>query len=334
MNRKLKLIILAVSLCIMALLALGVFLTKRMTETTSRLDRLAARSDEMTDKISRLMEQDEAVSQAGAAVRPERDADPEAPETETQTEKTADPWKTGETAETESEEAAEAESVHQTEWEPGRFESESETISEAADGKETEAADEAVTEEDKGKRRPLPVHHVIFVGDSRTVGMGKAEVQTGDDCVYIGESGEGYDWFTETGIDLLDTAIRAYPDSPVIYNLGVNDCSAVNAYIEVYHEMEKAYPNTEFYYMSVNPVTEDSKLVPNTDIIAFNRQLKNAFPQNYIDTWSWMTREGFEDVDGIHYSEDQYCLIHDYAVRAVLGAAAAAQHPVSQSSRN
>ena len=160
-------------------------------------------------------------------------------------------------------------------------------------------------------------HHVIFVGDSRTVGMGRAEEKIGDECVYIGESGEGYNWLIEYGIDLLDEAIRAHPNDPVIFNFGVNDCEAINAYIDVYHEIEAGYPNTKFYYMSVNPVTKESEHVPLSDVLAFNRRLKAAFPDQYIDTCSWMIRGGYEDVDGIHYSQEQYRKIHDYAVLGV-----------------
>ena len=179
------------------------------------------------------------------------------------------------------------------------------------------------TETPLTEEEPLSIaHHVIFVGDSRTVGMGKAEAHRADSCTYIGESGEGYRWFIEEGLDQMDTAIRSLPDAPVVFNLGVNDCDHIDAYIEVYKEIEAAYPSTDFYYMSVNPVTKDSTHVPLSDIFAFNRKMRSAFPDQYIDTCSWMIREGFEDVDGVHYSEKQYCRIHDFAVRAVLASKA------------
>ena len=52
----------------------------------------------------------------------------------------------------------------------------------------------------KGADKPLPEHHLIFVGDSRTVGMGEAEMEIGDGCTYVGAVGEGYSWFAETGL--------------------------------------------------------------------------------------------------------------------------------------
>ncbi len=167
---------------------------------------------------------------------------------------------------------------------------------------------EALTEE------AIPAaHQVIFVGDSRTVGMGQAEKY--DDCLYIGQSGEGYSWFIDSGLDQMDEAIRSHPGCPVVFNLGVNDCDAIDAYIELYHTILAAYADTNFYFMSVNPVTEDSLLVPNTDVITFNQKLQSTFPEQYIDTFSWMSDKGFESVDGVHYSQKQYRKIHDYAVR-------------------
>ena len=185
-----------------------------------------------------------------------------------------------------------------------------------AEGRPDEGFDEKVSE---SVQEALPEHQLIFVGDSRTVGMGKAEAHLHDRCVYVGESGEGCDWFIEYGIDQMDEAIRRHRHAPVIFNLGVNDCDHVDEYIEVYHEIEKGYPDTVFYYMSVNPVTKDSPHVPLSDILEFNQKLKAAFPDQYIDTCSWMISGGFEDVDGVHYSEEQYCAIHDFAVKAVTG---------------
>lgn len=188
-----------------------------------------------------------------------------------------------------------------------------------AEGTETVYETETETESETEPPIPIPVnHHVIFVGDSRTVGMGRAEAHHNDFCTYIGESGEGYNWLIDYGIDLMDAAIRQWPGAPVIYNFGVNDCSSINAYLEVYHALERGYPDTEFYYMSVNPVTEESPHVPLSDVLAFNRKLKAEFPDQYIDTCSWMLKAGYEDVDGVHYTEKQYCAIHDFAVRAIL----------------
>lgn len=211
-------------------------------------------------------------------------------------------------------------------------ESAAESTGSQAAGQAGSIASSAYFTDEELRRVRRSIHHVIFVGDSRTVGMGEAEAKIGDGCVYIGEPGEGYSWLVEFGIEQMDEAIRAYPNSPVVFNFGVNDCDAVHAYIELYHEIERGYPDTKFYYMSVNPVTEESLNVPLTDVLAFNRVMKSAFPDQYIDTCTWMIRGGFEDVDGVHYSRDQYRKIHDYAVLSIqkLKSAGGSQEPPDQ----
>ena len=173
------------------------------------------------------------------------------------------------------------------------------------------------SEEDMSERK------VIFVGDSRTVGMGWAEEETGDRCVYIGESGEGLRWFEEEGYDEMADAIRKAPNLPVVFNLGVNDVPdeyAIGHYLEEYAEVEEAFPDTVFYYMSVNPVNEDMEEAVTDDMItSFNAQIKAAYPDTYIDTYTWMKKEGFETIDGIHYTQEQYRAIHDYALRQIFG---------------
>ena len=164
-------------------------------------------------------------------------------------------------------------------------------------------------------------HKVIFVGDSRTVGMGRAvgsEEGSKDSCIYIGRDGEGLEWFRRAGLTQMQRAIEENPYSPVVFNLGVNDADEIWNYISFYQELEASYPETSFYYMSVGPVTEESFTVPDSDVAAFNEQLREAFPEQYIDIYSRMKADGFETVDGVHYTESQYRKIHDFAVDAII----------------
>ena len=170
----------------------------------------------------------------------------------------------------------------------------------------------------KAASAPLPTHHLIFVGDSRTVGMGEAEAEIQDSCTYIGEVGEGYRWFTESGLSQMEDAIKAHPDSPVVLNLGVNDLDAIEDYLALYQTFSSAYPDTDFYFLSVNPVTEQAKHVTNMEIAAFNEKLKSAFPDQYLDSNVYLRSMEFESPDGVHYSYDTYRMIHDYAVRQIL----------------
>ena len=151
----------------------------------------------------------------------------------------------------------------------------------------------------------------IWVGDSRTVGMGKA-MDNAD--IYIGESGEGYYWMDETGLPLLIEAIASYPELPVIFNFGVNDDENLPNYLTLYRALEEQYPDTDFYYLSVNPIEPTlCKNISNEEISAFNQALKEEYPNTYIDSFTFLMVNETVTIDGIHYSEDDYRAIYDFA---------------------
>ena len=189
--------------------------------------------------------------------------------------------------------------------------------------KDASSQDAAASEDPAAKEEPAgpasrPAGHplrAVFVGDSRTVGMEKAEKDSECDCIYIGMSGEGYDWFYEEGCLLLEDVLREDSSLPVIYNLGVNDCSNISHYLSLYRELEKAWPNTDFYYLAVNPVTDDSFHVTNDEIDYFNSRLKAAFGNRFWDSNAWLRENGCDYVDGVHYSEETYRDIHDFALK-------------------
>ena len=151
----------------------------------------------------------------------------------------------------------------------------------------------------------------IWVGDSRTVGMGKA-MDNAD--IYIGESGEGYYWLNETGLPLIIEAIAEYPELPVIFNFGVNDDENLPNYLVLYQALEEQYPDTQFYYLSVNPIEPTlCTNISNEEISAFNQALKEEYPDTYIDSFTFVMIGEIVTIDGVHYSEDDYRAIYDYA---------------------
>ena len=188
---------------------------------------------------------------------------------------------------------------------------ETETEKASVPDKQTAAALAAIA----ASQSELPEHQLIFVGDSRTVGMGDAEADYGDSCLYVGAVGEGYSWFADTGITQMEDAMEKYPEAPVILNLGVNDLDMIDHYVELYHSFQDSYPKHSFYFMSVNPVTEKSAHVTNMEISAFNSRLREEFPQQYLDCNTYLRTQDFESADGVHYSGDTYRMIHDYVVR-------------------
>ena len=61
-------------------------------------------------------------------------------------------------------------------------------------------------------------HSFLFVGDSRTLGLQEAlKADSPDDqCRFVAAEGEGFDWFSQDGIQAMDTELKATPDSTVI----------------------------------------------------------------------------------------------------------------------
>lgn len=153
---------------------------------------------------------------------------------------------------------------------------------------------------------------LIWVGDSRTVGMERA--MKNEDC-YIGASGEGYYWFSSEGLPLLYEAIAEHPDAPVIFNLGVNDHENLDLYLALYRKLFQDYPSVCFYFLSVNPVDEARcSAIDNTQISDFNHHMKELFGSSYIDSYSWMLQEQIETSDGIHYQAEDYQALYQFVL--------------------
>lgn len=160
----------------------------------------------------------------------------------------------------------------------------------------------------------------IFVGDSRTVGMGSA---TGTSSKCIAKVGEGYSWYISTAEAKLKAKLKKNPKATVVINLGVNDIANYQNYISRYKKLMKAYPKAKIYIMSVNPVDKKydwgwlSCSSMKSKIKTFNKKMKAAFPNNYIDCYTYLTKKGFSTVDGIHYTTETYKKIYNYILTQV-----------------
>lgn len=151
----------------------------------------------------------------------------------------------------------------------------------------------------------------IWVGDSRTVGLGSVK---GISSKCIAKVGAGYSWYVSTAEPQLKQKLKKNPEATVILNFGVNDIGNASKYVTKYKALVKKYPKAHFYFMSVNPI--DSKYtagyVSNSMIQSFNKKLKKAFPASYIDTYSYLKKNGFSTVDGLHYTSATYKKIYTY----------------------
>lgn len=158
---------------------------------------------------------------------------------------------------------------------------------------------------------------LIFVGDSRVVGMAEA-----GGFHYVGEVGIGYHWLVSDGISWLQQEMAANPTLPIVFCLGVNDLQNLDSYLSYYQTLLGQYPEKEMYFMSVNPVNEEAEIysgytVSNQAIEAFNASLMETFPERYIDVYSFLKANGFGTGDGLHYDLNTYAGIQQYTLLMV-----------------
>jgi hypothetical protein len=156
----------------------------------------------------------------------------------------------------------------------------------------------------------------IWVGDSRTIGMRDAMK---NDDLYIGASGEGYDWLSEYGLPQLEDALLLYPDAPVVFNFGVNDYDNMSNYLALYASLHETYPDAHFYFLSVNPIdAAQCKNITNEEIADFNAHLAAAYPDAFIDSYTYLLVNEAVTIDGVHYSAEDYRKIHDFATEEIV----------------
>lgn len=160
----------------------------------------------------------------------------------------------------------------------------------------------------------------LMVGDSRTVGMSSAV--SSSQVKFIGKVSMGYSWLKSTAGPKVKQYLAGNPGLKVVFAFGINDLGNISSYITYYKALMKAYPDTEFYFLSVNPVNEklaSSKgySVKNSAIKKFNTKLKSTFGARYIDTYSWLTKKGFGTADGVHYTSETYLKLYNYVARKI-----------------
>jgi hypothetical protein len=165
----------------------------------------------------------------------------------------------------------------------------------------------------------------IFVGDSRTDGM--SEAVTSSDVLFIAKRGSGYDWLSSEADETLRAWLNARPDVTVVLAHGINDLENIGSYITYYKKLIAQYPKAKIYVMSVNPVnlqlmkekrpTAYAKGITNATITSFNKKLKKAFGERYIDTYSYLSQRGFTTTDGVHYPNWLYKDIYRYVIKKI-----------------
>lgn len=154
------------------------------------------------------------------------------------------------------------------------------------------------------------INNLVFVGDSRTVGMQSA---VGGNDTWSGQVSAGLDWLKSSGVPTVEGNIGS--GSAVIILMGVNDLYRPDSYISYINEKASSWASkgAHTYFVSVNP-TEGSYSHLNSNIDNFNQKLKSGLNSNvsYIDTNSYLKSNGFSTTDGLHYTGDTYNKIYNY----------------------
>ena len=146
---------------------------------------------------------------------------------------------------------------------------------------------------------------IIFVGDSRFVQMKNAVGE--NPYRWIAKGSQGYDWFVEEAVAQIDAAVQS--GTKILINFGVNDVANEEAYAELVNRKAAEWEalGAEVYYSSVNPV-EDGRYVTEEMVEKFNAGLQEDLDTTveWIDSFSWLTEDGYTLTDGLHFSESTY----------------------------
>ncbi|MDO4523593.1 MAG: hypothetical protein Q4B57_10710 [Eubacteriales bacterium] len=174
-----------------------------------------------------------------------------------------------------------------------------------------------MTEEEEVPEKALKKsgHVDYMVGDSRTVGLGSV-TGTSSKCKAL--VGAGHTWCRSTALTWLEKKLKSNPTATVVLNFGVNDIDNYANYIASYRALMKKFPKANIYIMSVNPVDSAynwgyyTVAQMKAKIKTFNKKMKAAFPDNYLDCHSHLVKETFTTVDGIHYTAATYKKIYQF----------------------
>ncbi len=178
------------------------------------------------------------------------------------------------------------------------------------------------------------LNKLIIIGDSRMEQIEtNKNIQIPNNISFIAKSGAKIDWFSTTALpelkSVLDNRNTDYKYH-VLINMGVNDLpnnivkKVASDYLKYYKELLIAYPNVEFYWLSVNPINPQKYIIRyskdkyvSDKIETFNQILLENVKENqasnitFCDSYHEFT---FYTTDGLHYTEQTGKQIINYIV--------------------
>lgn len=161
----------------------------------------------------------------------------------------------------------------------------------------------------------------LYVGDSRTFGMGQTVSMSNTDSAYA-TSGGAMDAYNKDIAKAL-SVINNNPDRRynIVLNYGVNNLGAdwVGAYKNLIKEVDD---RANILVVSINPCNDSIALYcRNSNIVPVNNKLKNEFSSGYdnvkyCDTYSAFVNTNnylsmIETQEGIHYTREGYNFINN-----------------------
>lgn len=180
------------------------------------------------------------------------------------------------------------------------------------------------------KNNLLKQNKIIVVGDSRMEFIDDdKDIVKPFNLEFIALSGSTIKWLKSTALPKLKKELNKNEYTyHVIFNMGVNDLDTsktVNVladnYLGLYEKIVEEYSNVNFYFLSVNPIDEETikSHFPgkrtNKRIQNFNKFIKNEINDfdnaAYCDSYNEIK---FEIPDGLHYSQSTNRKIVNYIV--------------------
>ncbi len=164
---------------------------------------------------------------------------------------------------------------------------------------------------------------LIFIGDSRTVGMKSAVGKNNN--IWSAKVGKGLSWMKSTGVPNVEADINANTD--VVILMGVNDVRSLSytkKYISFINEKATEWTalGANVYYVSVNPMAFETKKysgITNEVIEKWNTKMQEGLiPQvRYIDTYSQLLGN-VSSKDGIHYNKSSYKTLYSLINQGII----------------
>ena len=154
----------------------------------------------------------------------------------------------------------------------------------------------------------------LFIGDSRFVGMEKA-ISTDKQITWIDKVGARHDFYWQN----RDRIASMDKNTVVVYELGVNDLNS-NACIHALNDLA-SFGFKKIYFLTTTPINEEKIFangysVTNNQIALFNNQVVSMLPNTvqYIDTYRYLSNNGIETIDGLHYKNVTYKMWFNFIV--------------------